>query len=126
MPGWRIRRKMVWRRIGTPPSSRYCLGSGPPKRCPRPAATINPIFMRHPKEIPPRISMAGRKVQPAWRPGHGSRFVQKAASVFLSEKLVRRARQAEMLAQRRAFIVLAEQPAPLQLRHHHVDELVQP
>src|SRR5215813_663816 len=42
------------------------------------------------------------------------------------EEAVLRPWKAEILPQRRAFIFLPEQPAPLQLRDHAVDEVVQP
>jgi hypothetical protein len=42
------------------------------------------------------------------------------------EKPVLRARQSQILAQCGAFILAAEQAAPLQLRHDAVDEVVEP
>src|SRR5690349_14313408 len=41
------------------------------------------------------------------------------------EEAVLRARQAEVLAQRPAFVLAAEEAAALQLRHHAVDEIVE-
>ena len=42
------------------------------------------------------------------------------------EEAVLRARQAEILAQGRAFVFAAEEAAALQLRHDPVDEIVEP
>src|SRR5262247_375170 len=44
----------------------------------------------------------------------------------VSEKSVGRPRQAEIFAQRCAFVVPPEQTAPLQFRHHALDEIVEP
>src|SRR5262249_11845669 len=48
----------------------------------------------------------------------------RAAAV--AEEPVLRPRQAEILPQRPAFVVAPEQAAPLQFRHHAVDEVVEP
>src|SRR5712671_808157 len=45
---------------------------------------------------------------------------------LLLEKPVCRPRQAEILAQRLALVVAPEDAAALQLRHHAVDEVVEP
>src|SRR5215470_18703162 len=44
----------------------------------------------------------------------------------VGEETVARPRQAEVFAQRRAFVLAAEDAAPLQPRHHAVDEVVEP
>src|SRR5262249_8549623 len=43
-----------------------------------------------------------------------------------SEKSVRRPRQAEIFAERLAFVFPPEQTAPLQFRHHALDKIVEP
>src|SRR5262245_22163988 len=47
-------------------------------------------------------------------------------ATYGSEKSVCRPRQAEIFAQRRAFVVPPEQTAPLQFRHHALHEIVEP
>src|SRR5262245_15800169 len=50
----------------------------------------------------------------------------RTRSPLILEEAVLRPRQAQIFAQRRAFIFAAVDAAPLQLRYHLVDEIVEP
>ena len=72
--------------------------------------------------------LAIRYARPVQTRASSSRSDGSAASgvrLPSSEEPIRRPRQAEILAQRRALVFAPEQPAALQFRHDLVDEIVE-
>src|SRR6185369_2373765 len=84
-------------------------------------ARIPPLLQRR---LLTSLHSSGGRPQSAMLPRQRGR--PASPGMRRSEKPVRGPRQAEILAQRLAFVLAPKQAAPLQFRHHAADEIVEP